>query len=96
MQDEAEDARRQAEWDARAAKIARSMQYMANTVGKQVEEQERIAAEKLARHLENKRKQDEEDEKRRRIKMDERLRDMRNGLSNQIEERERQAKMEQE
>jgi hypothetical protein len=45
--DEAEDARRQAEWDNRAAKIARSMQYMANTVGKQVEEQEKIAAEKL-------------------------------------------------
>ncbi len=55
-QDEDEDARRQAEWDARAAKIARSMQYMANTVGKQVEEQERVAAEKLQRHLENKRK----------------------------------------
>lgn len=37
-QEEAEDARRQAEWDARAAKIARSMQFMANTVGKQQEE----------------------------------------------------------
>ena len=69
---------------------------MANTVGKQVEEHERIAAEKLAKHLENKRKQDEEDERRRRIKMEERLRDMRNGLNHQIEERERQAKLEQE
>ena len=53
------------------------MQYMANTVGKQVEEQERIAAEKLQRHLENKRKQDEEDERKRRQTMEARLKDMR-------------------
>ena len=93
-QDEEEDARRQAEWDARAAKIARSMQYMANTVGKQVEEQERVAAEKLQRHLENKRKQDEEDERKRQAAREARLRDMRHGLNAQIEERERQAKLE--
>lgn len=61
-QEEAEDARRQAEWDARAAKIARSMQFMANTVGKQQEEQERINAEKLRKHLEDKKRQDEENE----------------------------------
>ena len=57
------------------------MQYMANTVGKQVEEQERQAAEKLQRHLENKRKQDEEDERKRRQTMDARLKDMRQGLN---------------
>lgn len=61
-QEEAEDERRQAEWDARAAKIAKSMQFMANTVGKQVEEQERVNAEKLRKHLEDKKKQDEENE----------------------------------
>ena len=96
QQDEAEDARRQAEWDARAAKIARSMQYMANTVGKQVEEQERVAAEKLRRHLENKAREDEEDERKRREAREARLRDMKNGLNVQIQERERQQKQEME
>jgi hypothetical protein len=62
---------------------------MANTVGKQVEEQERVAAEKLQRHLENKRKQDEENEVKKRYAIEARLKDMRHGLNVQMEERER-------
>ena len=64
---------------------------MANTVGKQVEKQERVAAEKLQRHLEKKRKQDEENEvkKKKRHAIEVRLKDMRHGLNAQMEERER-------
>ena len=62
---------------------------MAYTVGKQVEEQERVAAEKLQRHLENKRKQDEENEVKKRHAIEVRLKDMRHGLNAQMEERER-------
>lgn len=69
---------------------------MANTVGKQVEEQERVAAEKLQRHLENKRKQDEENEVKKRHAIEVRLKDMRQGLNVQMEERERQIKLENE
>ena len=54
---------------------------MANTVGKQVEEQERVAAEKLKRHLENKARQDEENETNRKNAREARLRDMKYGLS---------------
>ncbi len=80
-QEEAEDARRQAEWDARAARIARSMQFMANTVGKQVEEQERVNAEKLARHLEDKKRKDEENDLERKRRLQERLQDVKKGLN---------------
>lgn len=81
QQDEAEDARRQAEWDARAAKIAKSMAYMADTVGKQQEEQERINAEKLRRTVEERRRLDDENDQARKRALEQRLADMRKGLS---------------
>lgn len=80
-QEEAEDTRRQTEWDARAAKIARSMQFMANTVGKQVEEQERVNAEKLRKHLEDKKRQDEENENERKRKLQVKLDEVKRGLN---------------
>ncbi len=58
-------------------------------MGKQVIEQERVAADKLQRHLENKRKQDEENEVKKRLAIEIRLKDMRHGLTVQMEERER-------
>lgn len=93
-QEEAEDARRQAEWDARAAKIAKSMQFMANTVGKQVEEQERVNAEKLRKHLEDKKKQDEENEQERKRRLQKRLDEVKQGLNEQMAEKERLNKLE--
>ena len=93
-QEEAEDARRAAEWAARSEKIARSMQFMANTVGKQQEEIERVNAEKLRKHLEDKRLRDDEDERQRKLRMEQRLKEMKEGLSSQIQEKERLHKLE--
>lgn len=67
---------------------------MANTVGKQVEEQERINAEKLRKHLEDKKRQDEENEMERKRKLQERLSEVKQGLNEQIAERERLNKLE--
>ena len=67
---------------------------MANTVGKQVEEQERINAEKLRKHLEDKKRQDEENEMERKRKLQQRLSEVKQGLNKQIAERERLNKLE--
>ena len=67
---------------------------MANTVGKQVEEQERVNAEKLKKHLEDKKKQDEENENERKKRMQARLQEVKRGLSDQMIEKERQHKLE--
>lgn len=67
---------------------------MANTVGKQVEEQERINAEKLRKHLEDKKRQDEENEMERKRKLQQRLSEVKQGLNEQIAERDRLNKLE--
>ena len=89
-----QETRRQAEWDARAAKIGHTVAHMANTVGKQLEEQERKNAEKLRKHQEDKKLRDEEDEKERKRMMNLRLEEMRKGLDDQMRERERAVKQE--
>ena len=69
QQELAQEARRQAELDARAAKIGSFMGYMEDTVIKKQRELERINDEKLRKHQEDRDRQVEEDERERKRRL---------------------------
>ena len=69
QQELAQEARRQAELDARAAKIGSFMGLMEDTVIKKQRELDRLNDEKLRRHQEERNRQVEEDERERRRRL---------------------------
>ena len=84
QQELAQEARRQAELDARAAKIGSFMGLMEDTVIKKQKELERINDEKLRKHQEDRNRQIEEDERERKRRLQQRLSDVKRGLDQQL------------
>ena len=69
----ANEERRKRELEARAAKVGNTMAQHANTVIKKQEEQDLINAQKLKKHIEDKKRSDEENEQRKREQFDQSL-----------------------
>ena len=69
----ANEERRKRELEARAAKVGNTMVQHANTVIKKQEEQDLINAQKLKKHIEDKKRSDEENEQRKREQFDQSL-----------------------
>ena len=69
----ANEERRKKELEARAAKVGNTMAQHANTVIKKQEEQDLINAQKLKKHIEDKKRSDEENEQRKREQFDQSL-----------------------
>ena len=69
----ANEQRRKRELEARAAKVGNTMAQHANTVIKKQEEQDLINAQKLKKHIEDKKRSDEENEQRKREQFDQSL-----------------------
>ena len=69
----ANEERRKRELEARAAKVGNTMAQHANTVIKKQEEQDLINAQKLKKHIEDKKRSDEENEQRKKEQFDKSL-----------------------